>query len=193
MFTHKKSGWQQSLLITFIMLPSVIAIIIMLIGTNAASALSLAGAFSLVRFRSAPGDPKDIAYVFFSLAVGLACGMSYIIYAVLSTFILCLIMIIVEKLNFGVPKNTEMTLKITIPENLNYQGLFDDILSVYTARWLLKRVKTTDFGSLFELQYDISIKKDTDQKAFIDLIRQKNSNLPVQLTLKAFDEHLTMA
>jgi hypothetical protein len=118
--------------------------------------------------------------------------MGYIGYAALFALILCLVMITIEKLNYAAPSRTEMTLRITIPENLDYQGMFDDLLINYTAKWLLKRVKTTDFGSLFELQYEISIKKDTDQKAFIDAIRQRNSNLPVQLTLKEFDEHITM-
>lgn len=192
MLTHRKNGWQQSFLITLIMLPAIISIIIMLVGNSAARALSLAGAFSLIRFRSALGDPKDIAYVFFTLAVGLACGMGYIEYAALFAFILCLAMYIIESLNYAAPKRTEMALRITIPENLNYMRLFDDLLGNYTTKWLLKRVKTTDFGSLFELQYDINVKKDIDQKAFIDEIRQRNSNLPVQLTLKEFEERQTM-
>lgn len=192
MLTHRKTGWQQSFLITLIMLPAIIAIIIMLVGNSAARALSLAGAFSLIRFRSALGDPKDIAYIFFTLAVGLACGMGYIGYALLFAFILCLAMFIVESLNYAAPKRTEMSLRITIPENLNYMGLFDDLLGNYTTKWLLKRVKTTDFGSLFELQYAINVKKEIDQKAFIDEIRQRNSNLPIQLTLKEFEERQTM-
>lgn len=192
MLSHRKKGWQQSFLITLIMLPAIISVIIMLVGNNAARALSLAGAFSLIRFRSAPGDPKDIAYVFFSLAVGLACGMSYIGFAVIFAFIIIIAMYIVETLNYAAPKRSEMTLRITIPENLNYQGLFDDLLGVYAVKWVLKRVKTTDFGSLFELQYDISLKKEIDQKSFIDDLRQRNSNLPIQLTLKEFDEHTFM-
>ncbi len=189
---HRKKGWQQSFLVTLIMLPAIISVIIMLVGNNAARALSLAGAFSLIRFRSAPGDPKDIAYVFFTLAVGLACGMGYIGYAVLFTFVMVAVMYIVELFNYAAPKRSEMALRITIPENLNYQGLFDDLLGIYTGKWLLKRVKTTDFGSLFELQYHISLKKDIDQKAFIDALRQRNSNLPVQLTLKEFEEQTLM-
>lgn len=192
LLTHRKKGWQQSFLITLIMLPAIISIIIMLVGNNAARALSLAGAFSIIRFRSAPGDPKDIAYVFFTLAVGLACGMGYIGYAAIFAFILCLAMYITEKFNYAAPKRSEMTLRITIPENLNYQGLFDDLLGLYTVKWLLKRVKTTDFGSLFELHYDISLKKEIDQKAFIDDLRQRNSNLPIQLTLKEFEEYTTI-
>lgn len=192
MLTYRKKGWQQSFLITLIMLPAIIAIIILLIGNNAARALSLAGAFSIIRFRSAPGDPKDIAYVFFTLAAGLSCGMGYIVFAVVFVVIMTLVMFILEMLNFAAPGRCDMSLRITIPENLNFQGLFDDILNEYTVKWLMKRVKTTDFGSLFELQYDISVKKGIDQKTFIDLLRQRNSNLPIQLTLKEYEEQIAM-
>lgn len=192
MITHRKNGWQQSFLIALIMLPTIIGLIILLIGNNAARALSLAGAFSLVRFRSAPGDAKDIAYVFFALAIGLACGMGYIGYAALFTVIICFIMYILGILNYAAPKHNEMALRITIPEDLNYSGVFDSLLVTYTEKWVLKRVKTIDFGSLFELQYNIKVKGNIDQKAFIDELRKLNSNLPIQLTLKEFEEHSMM-
>ena len=121
------------------MLPAIIAVIILLVGNNVARAFSLAGAFSLIRFRSAPGDPKDIAYVFFTLGVGLACGMGYIGYAVLFAMILCAAMAILQIVHFGQPKTARMTLKITVPENLNFHGLFDDLLERYTVFWTRKR------------------------------------------------------
>ena len=189
MFNNRKRGWQQSFILTQIMLPPIIAIIILLVGNSAARALSLAGAFSLIRFRSAAGDPKDISYVFFTLAIGLACGIGYVAYALLFTVLLCAIMIVLENINYAAPKKTNISLKITVPEDLNYQNLYDDILNTYTTRWTLKRVRTSDFGSLFELLYDINIKNDCDQKTFIDLLRQRNGNLPVQLTLREYEEY----
>ena len=183
LFTHKESGCQPSFPITLIMLPAIIATVILLVGSNVARAFSLAGAFSLIRFRSAPGDPKDIAYVFFTVAVGLAAGMGFLTYAMLFALILCLAMIILEKTGFGHPKTEAMTLKITIPEDLNYEGVFDDILKEYTASYKMRRVRTTEFGTLFELVYRIQLKKNASQKSFIDGIRCRNGNMNVSLVV----------
>lgn len=186
--THEKEGYQTGYVITLIMLPGIISVIIMLIGNNVARAFSLAGAFSLIRFRSAPGDPKDIAYVFFTLAVGLACGMGYLAYGAVFAAVMCLAMLFFHRISFARQKPSYMQLRITIPENLNFQGLFDDILDRYTASWTLKRIKTTDFGSLFEISYNINLKPDTDEKKFIDELRCRNGNLNISLTLKEFEE-----
>ncbi len=186
--THKEEGYSTGFTITLIMLPTIISIIIMLIGNNVARAFSLAGAFSLIRFRSAPGDPKDIAYVFFTLAVGLACGMGYIVYGIIFAVILCLVMIILQEINYAKPKSSNMQLKVTIPEDLNFSGLFDDILQKYTASWNLKRVKTSDFGTIFEVVYRISLKQSADQKKFIDELRCRNGNLNITLTMKEYYE-----
>lgn len=182
-FTHKKEGYSSSLPVTFIMLPAIISIIILLIGDNIARAFSLAGAFSLIRFRSAPGDPKDIAYVFFSLAVGLACGMGYIGYAALFAVILGGVMLILNQTKYAGTQNTSMQLKVTVPENLNYEGLFDDILSQYTSAWQLIRVKTSDFGTLFTLFYNIEFDRKQSQKTFLDELRCRNGNLDIALTM----------
>ena len=120
MYTHKKEGYAPGFTLTLIMLPVIISIIILLVGNNVARAFSLAGAFSIIRFRSAPGDPKDIAYVFFTLAVGLSCGMGYVGYGFIVTVILCAVMIILDKLKFAMPKTKSMKLKILVPEDLNY-------------------------------------------------------------------------
>ncbi|MCX7715318.1 MAG: DUF4956 domain-containing protein [Clostridia bacterium] len=186
--THKDEGYAPSFAVTLIMLPVIISIIILLVGNNVARAFSLAGAFSLIRFRSAPGDPKDIAYVFFTLAVGLACGMGYIGYAVIFAVILCAVMIILKAVNYGIPKKDSMLLKITVPENLNFQCLFDDVLNKYTDSWHMKRVKTSDFGALFEVVYNIEIRKDASQKDFIDELRCLNGNLNISLTLSEFED-----
>lgn len=183
MFTHRKEGWIQSFTITLVMLPAIVAIIILLVGSSVARAFSLAGAFSLIRFRSAPGDPKDISYVFFTVAIGLACGMGYIPYAALFAVLLCVIMVVLELTQYGAAKSSMMTLKITIPENLNFKNLFDDIFLKYTKTYKMKRVKTIEFGSLFELTYNIKLNDDCDQKALIDELRTRNGNLSISLNL----------
>lgn len=156
--THKKDGYIPSFIISLIMLPTIISIIILLVGNNVARAFSLAGAFSIIRFRSAPGDPKDIAYVFFTLAVGLTCGMGYIGYAVIFTVILSALMFILDIINFGTPKGKSMQLKITVPEDLNYEGVFEEVLNEFATSYAIERVRTRDFGALFELYYRVQFK-----------------------------------
>ena len=188
MYTHKKEGYAPGFTITLIMLPVIIAIIILLVGNNVARAFSLAGAFSIIRFRSAPGDPKDISYIFFTLAVGLACGMGYIGYGVIVTVILCIIMIVLDKIKFAVPKTKNMRLKILVPEDLNYAGVFDKILDSYSTNWATESVKTKDFGALFEISYKIHLKEGASQKKLIDELRCKNGNLTIALTSAGLEE-----
>ena len=188
MKTHEKSGYNSGFTTTLVMLPVIISIIILLVGNNVARAFSLAGAFSIIRFRSAPGDPKDIAYVFFTLAVGLTCGMGYIGYAVIFTVILSAVMFILDITKFTIPKSKTMQLKITIPEDLNYEGVFEDILNKYTNSWNIQKVRTRDFGALFELSYIINIKPNSNQKKFIDELRCRNGNLNITLTITGFNE-----
>jgi hypothetical protein len=188
MQTHKKESYSTGFTIALIMLPAIIAMIILLVGNNVARAFSLAGAFSLIRFRSAPGDSKDIAYVFFSLGVGLACGMGYIGYAALFAVILCGVMVILSASKFGGGRVSPMRLKIVMPESLDYQGAFDDILGRYTESYKLTKVKTAEFGSLFEIVFDVVLKRDADTKSFIDNLRCKNGNMSVVLSVKETSE-----
>lgn len=186
--THKVEGYSAGFAVTLIMLPAIISVIILLVGNNVARAFSLAGAFSLIRFRSAPGDPKDIAYVFFTLAVGLGCGMGYLAYSVIFAIVLCLVMIILNEIKFARPKSSVMQLKINIPEDLNFQELFDDILNKFTSSWNLKRIKTSDFGTIFEVAYNITLKQGSDHKKFIDELRCRNGNLNITLTQKEYED-----
>lgn len=188
LFTHRKQINEQNFCLTLVMLPVIIAIIILLIGNNVARAFSLAGAFSIIRFRSAPGDAKDISYIFFTLAVGLACGMGYITYAILFTIILCLLMMVLSVIQFGQTKERPMQLKVTVPEHLNYQDLLDDLLEEHTLSWTLERVKTREFGSLFEVSYRIQLKNHRAQKEFLDQIRCRNGNLTVALVLCGYED-----
>ena len=177
----------ESFPLTLIMLPVIISIIILLVGNNVARAFSLAGAFSIIRFRSAPGNPKDLSYVFFTLAVGLALGMGYIGYGVLFTAILCVLMIVLEKINIGNAKSKKLSLKITIAEIMNYEGVFDDILNNFTTSWDLIRIKTKEFGALYELSYVITMNPG-NQKQFMDEIRTRNGNLTVSLTMAEYSD-----
>ena len=178
--TSSKNGYNSGF--------SLISIIILLVGNNVARAFSLAGAFSIIRFRSAPGDPKDIAYVFFTLAVGLTCGMGYIGYAVIFTVILSALMFILDIINFGTPKGKSMQLKITVPEDLNYEGVFEEVLNEFATSYAIERVRTRDFGALFELYYRVNLKPDADQKKFLDELRCRNGNLNINLTMAGFED-----
>lgn len=189
MVSHKKEGYSQSYVLTMIMLPPVVALILLLINTTY-GALSLAGAFALVRFRSVPGDPRDITYIFYSMATGVACGLGYIGFAVIFFIILGAVTLILNYVNFGGCKINHMTLKISIPENLNYQGVFDSTLKKYTSYYKLRRVKTTNFGTLFELIYSVDVYNDMNQKAFIDELRALNGNLNITLVYFKYDDKL---
>ena len=182
MKTSKEEVVTSGFAITLIMLPAIISIIILLVGNNVARAFSLAGAFSIIRFRSEPKDPKDISYIFFTLAVGLSAGMGYILYAILFTIILCLIMFVLKFINYAESDKSCLELRITIPENLNYENIFDDILKKYTSSWKFKKIKTKEFGSLFEITYSV-VMNNGNQKKFIDEIRCRNGNLGVILSV----------
>lgn len=190
MLTHRKEGFVPSFAVTLVMLPIIIAVIILLIGDNVARAFSLAGAFTIIRFRSSPADPKDITYIFFTLAVGLALGLGYIGYAAVFTVVLCAVTAVLGFCRYGVPKHEHMILKVTIPENLNYQGLYDDVLNEYSSGWRLKKVKTADFGALLEIVYFVELNKNCNQKEMLDKIRERNGNLTVQLTFREYEDKL---
>ncbi len=183
--THRGKIASQSFCLTLVFLPAVITVIILLVGSNVARAFSLAGAFSIIRFRSAPGDPKEISYVLFSMAIGLSCGMGYLLYALIVAVLLCALMAALELLHFGSPGVSQRLLKITIPENLDYKDAFDDILKQYTKSYQLTKLKTADLGSLYELQYRIVSRDDSNEKDFIDALRCRNGNLNISLLLDA--------
>ena len=184
MSTHKSGVYSQGFVLTLVMMPIIISIIIMLVGSNIARAFSLAGAFSIIRFRSTMGDPKDVAYIFFTMAIGLALGVGFLAYAVLFAIMLCIIMYTLCKLNFGRKKNVPKSIKITMPENIDYDGAFSDIFTKYTSEYELIRVRTSDLGSLFEAQYNIFLKKDKREKEMIDELRCRNGNLTIIISSK---------
>ncbi len=183
MKTNKAHTPTQSFTLTLVILPVIITVIILLVGNNVARAFSLAGAFSIIRFRSAPGDPKEITYVLLCMAVGLAIGMGFILFGVIVAIILCLVMILLETFKFGYPKATGKLLKITVPENLDFENVFDSILQKYTFSYTLQKIKTADLGSLYELQYLVTTKSNISEKDFIDELRCRNGNLNITLVL----------
>lgn len=194
-FTHTKSQNSGSLLdnfaVTLIMLPAVVAMIIMLIGSDIARAFSLAGAFSIIRFRSAPGNPKDITYVLLSMATGLAIGIGAPLYAFVFDILLCTVLIMIGK--FKSSKNIEQNHKlvITIPEDMDYNNGFSEVLDKYTAAQTLVGVKTAALGSLYQLTYHILLKDVTASKEMIDAIRIRNGNLNISLTILPDDIETT--
>lgn len=183
MKTCNKKGYSQNFALTLIIIPIVVAIIVLLIGSNIARAFSLAGAFSIIKFRSEPGDSKDISYILFTMAAGLACGVGAFGYAVLFTIFLCLLMFTLNLVNFGSKKTSQKLLKITIPEDLNYEDAFDDIFEKFTKSYDLIKVKTTDLGSLFQLVYGVTMDNKTSQKEFLDELRCRNGNLNITLSM----------
>ena len=174
-----KNQSTQSFMITLAILPVIVQTVIMLVSGNIGAGVAVAGAFSLVRFRSAPGSAREIAAVFMVMAIGIATGMGYIVLACILFAVIALFQIALCSLNFGSANDSERILKITIPEDLDYEGLFDDIFAEYTKSARLEKVKTSNLGTLYELRYLITLKDNSVPKAFIDEIRTRNGNLNI--------------
>ena len=164
------------------LLPVVVCVVIMMVNGNIGIGVAIAGAFSLVRFRSAQGNAKEIVVIFMTMCSGLILGVGYLAYATLFTLIMCLLIlgsnIISKKVN---SRNQNRVLKVTIPEDLDYEDVFADIFNNYLEEVELKKVKTTNMGSLFRLTYDIKLKKDKSEKELIDELRIKNGNLEIMI------------
>ena len=175
---NKEKKFSKNFVITVILLPVIMTVIIPFIATDLKKTLSLAGVFALVRFRSIPGDSKDILYVFFSLSVGLIIGLNS--YAVAFTLCIFVSLLFVLISNFW-KVNDKQILKITIPEDMNYKDVFNDVFEKYLVKHSVKNVKTSNMGTLFTISYWIQPKEDMDAKAFIDELRTRNGNLNIIL------------
>ena len=167
--------------ITIAVLPLLVQVVIMMVNGNLGTSIAILSSFSLIRFRSMQGNSRELVSIFFAMAIGLAVGMGHIMYAFVFTLITSLALIILQKSSFGIKKNNEKSLKVTIPENLDYTNIFDDIFDKYTNNIELNKIKTTNMGSMFELSYNISLKNNINEKDFIDEIRTRNGNLTVNL------------
>ena len=187
--THRKEGYSQSYVMSMVMLPTIVTLILLLVNTQI-GAISLEGTLALVRFRSVAGDPKDISYIFFAMAMGVACGMGFIGFAIVFFIILGAVLFVMSEVDFGGCKKRHMTLKIAIPENLDYQGVFEPVLNRYTTFHKLRRVKTTNFGTLFELIYSVDVLENIDQKKFVDELRALNGNMTINLVFFKYDDKI---
>lgn len=176
-----RTRYTKSFVVTLALLPAVVCVVIMMVNGNVGTGVAVAGAFSLVRFRSVPGTAKEICTLFLAMGAGLIVGMGYIGFALLFTVIMCIIFVICNRLDFGTKKNAVIfkTLTITIPEDLDYTGAFDDIFSEYTKSNDLIRVKSTNMGSMFKLTYNIELRDALREKEMLDKLRCRNGNLEI--------------
>jgi len=174
-----KNTYTKGFVVTIVILPAIIQALIMMVNGNLGTGVAVLGAFSLIRFRSAPGSSKEITSIFFAMAVGIAIGMGYLMYAATLTVIIGCALLVLSSVSFGELKNNIKNLKVTIPENLDYTDIFDEIFEKYTKKAKLETVKTTNLGSLYELQYVIELKDVKAEKAFIDELRCRNGNLNI--------------
>ncbi|MDO7787336.1 DUF4956 domain-containing protein [Desulforamulus aquiferis] len=174
-----RSIYTKNFVVTLALLPAMVQIVIMLVNGNIGTGIAVMGAFSLVRFRSVPGSAREISSIFLAMAVGLATGMGYLGAAAMFLMIIGAMTILLATTGFGEQKKTEKELKITIPESLDYSGIFDDLFERYTKSAELIRVKTTNMGSLYELQYHIVLTNQSTEKELLDQIRCRNGNLNI--------------
>ncbi|MFV0402134.1 MAG: DUF4956 domain-containing protein [Oscillospiraceae bacterium] len=176
-----KNRYSKSFVVTMALLPVMVQAVIMLVNGNLGAGVAVVGAFSLVRFRSLPGNARDIAAIFYAMAIGLATGMGYVAFAAIFTVVVGGAMILYSVVGFGEKAESERVLRITIPEDLDYNGVFDDLLDRYSRNFQLERVRTVNMGSLYELRYSVVMKESGTEKELLDAIRTRNGNLNVSL------------
>lgn len=179
-----RTRYTKSFVVTLALLPAVVCVVILLVNGNVGTGVAVAGAFSLVRFRSVPGTAKEITTLFLAMGAGLIAGMGYLGYAVLFTVVMCAVFLLYNALDFGARRNAASykTLAVTIPEDLDYTGVFDDIFVEYTAAHDLVSVKTTNMGSMFRLTYQVTLRDAAREKEMLDKIRCRNGNLEILIS-----------
>ena len=180
----------KNFVITLTILPMLITLVILLVNGNLGTSVAIVGAFSLVRFRSIPGNSREIMFVFFAMAIGLAVGTGYIAFAGVFTLLVGLLTFVLTKINFGEVASRDKILTILIPEELDYTSLFDEEFKEYLSSHKLVKAKTINMGSMFELTYQVTIKLDANEKEFIDKLRVKNGNLKIALSHPMLEEEL---
>lgn len=173
----------SSFAVILAIMPVLVTAVIMIVNGNLGTSVAVLGAFGLVRFRSAPGTAREIGFIFFSMAVGLACGMGFLSLATIVTVVVGCMIFLLEKTHFGKEESKERELRITIPEDMNYAGIFDDLFQRYTKYARMERVKTTNMGTMYELSYRIELRDLEQEKEFIDELRCRNGNLTIILGL----------
>lgn len=179
-----RTRYTRSFVATLALLPAVVCVVIMMVNGNVGTGVAVAGAFSLVRFRSAPGTAKEIGALFLAMGAGLIAGMGYLAYAVLFTLVLGGMMVVYACFDFGASRGEARfkTLNITVPENLNYTEVFEDLFDRYTTARELVRVRTTNMGSLYKLTYNVTLCDPKMEKELIDQLRCRNGNLEISVS-----------
>ena len=182
-----RSRYTKSFVATVAMLPAVVCVVIMMVNGNIGAGVAVAGVFGLVRFRSVPGTAKEIGIIFLAMGAGLIAGMGYLGYAALFTIVMCAVLLVCNRLDFGTKKNAALykTLRVTIPEDLDYTNVFEEIFPQYATEWELTQVKTTNMGSLFRLTYDLTLRSANEEQALIDALRVRNGNLEITVSKQA--------
>ena len=181
-----RSQYSKSFVVTLALLPAIVQMIIMMVNGNIGVGVAVAGAFNLVRFRSVPGNAREIGSVFLSMAIGLATGMGFIWVAAIFTAIMVVFTVFYTIVGFGKAKSAEREVKITIPENIDYTNLFDDVFKEYTSFSELVKVRTVNMGSLFQLVYRVRLRDVNKTKEFLDTLRCRNGNLDIICSLPAY-------
>jgi len=182
-----KNKYSRSMAVTLVLLPVTVQVIIIVVNGNIGAGIAVAGAFSLVRFRSAPGNARDICCLFFAMALGLVTGMGYLFYAFIFLLLFAAVSLLLIFTRFGHGGTDTSVMRITIPENMDYDGLFDDIFEKYTASFDLEKVKTANMGNLYELTYLVRLKSVSVPKAMIDELRLRNGNLKILISREQRD------
>lgn len=179
-----KSRFTKSFVTTLALMPAIVCVVIMMVNGNVGTGVAVAGAFSLVRFRSAPGTAREIAAIFLAMGTGLICGMGYIGYAALFTVIMGVLFALYNILDLGMSRRMTInkSVRITIPEDLDYTTVFDDIFKEYTTSCQLVKIKTTNMGSMFRLTYNLTLRDAAKEKEFIDKLRTRNGNLEIMVS-----------
>lgn len=181
-----KNRYTKSFLVTLAMLPMIVCVVIMMVNGNVGTGVAVAGAFSLIRFRSVPGTAKEIGTIFLAMCTGLMAGMGYLGFAVLFTVISGAVTVVYNRFDFGCRRKGALykVLHIVIPEDLDYTGVFDEILEEYTSSHELEQVKTANMGSLFKLTYHITLHSADTEKEMIDKLRCRNGNLEISVSCR---------
>lgn len=190
-FVYSKiSNYTKNFIITLAILPILVQVIIMLVNGNLGTGVAILGAFSLVRFRSIPGTSREIVTVFFAMVVGLSIGTGFVLLSVILTVVVCLLMIVFSKTKFGNVNSHERRLRIMVAEDIDYTSVFSDIFKKYTNKANLIKVKTVNMGSLFQIDYNVTLKNNINEKEFIDELRILNGNLKIIMGQLITDEEL---
>ena len=188
LFTHRRAGWRPSVLLTMLLLGPIVSIIVICIGSNIARAISIGGGLALIRFRNTVEDPRDIIYFYLSIAAGMACGVGFIGFGAVGLGLILLLLVVFSLVGMDRQGSRGKRLRILIPESLDYTDVFDPILKKYCKYYHLNRIKTTDYGTLLELDFRVVIRNKAEEKAFIDELRERNGNLSITLVQNMVEE-----